>query len=349
MIESMLQSPAQWLDGMGNDPEIVLSTQCRLVRNLTDFPFPRQCAPDEKKSIETNILGVMSSMNWLSGGQYYSLPEIDELEAQALSERKLISSGLISAMGARGVYVREDQSFSLSINDSDHLVLVGLGSGQQLQEVWNQISLADDTLAGILDFAFDKKRGFLTSHLSDTGTGLKLSAVLHLPGMTMKNSIAHFLQLSDDGFQVTPEYLSGSSASGDLYRISSTGALGQAEMEMTYHFVQAIDALIMLEREAQKDFIEGKSVQLDDRIERALGLARSARLLAFDEALGVLSSLRLGVTCGLLKGYALGTLNEIGIIAQNAHLQLSLTDACDDNNCSMQRAHLFRERFAENP
>lgn len=351
MIEPMLQSTAQWLDAKGPNADIVLNTQCRLVRNLADYPFPKQCTPEEKKTIEARVLAVLNNMNFLSTGQYYTLPDIDETEAHVLRERQLISLQLIDSIGPRGVYVREDQSFSLSINDSDHLTLVTLASGQQLQDIWNSTSLTDDTLAGILDFAFDTKRGYLTSHLADTGTGLNFSAVLHLPGLTMTNAISQYINTTHNhsgGYQVVPEFPNNSSASGDFYRLTSTGSLGQSEMEMLYHFTQTIDEFVQTEKTVQKKILDTDSLQLEDRIERALGLARNARLLAFDEGLGVLSSLRLGVSTGLLKGYPLNTLNEISMIAQDAHVRLNYGDSCNDNICSTQRAHLFRDRFAEN-
>lgn len=351
MIEPMLQSTSQWLDAQGPNADIVLSTQCRLLRNLADYPFPGQCTHDEKKTIETNILSVLENMNFMSNGQYYTLPAIDETEAHVLRERRLISEKLIDSQGSRGVYIREDQSFSLSINDSDHLALVSLASGQQLQDIWNTTSLTDDTLAGILDFSFDSRRGYLTSHLANTGTGLNFSAVLHLPGLTMNNEINKSLstiQQSSKAWTIRPEYSDYGTAIGDFLRFTSVNTLGHSEMETLYHFTQTIDQMVQQEKETRKRILDTDSLQLEDRIERALALARSARLLAFDEGLGVLSSLRLGVSTGLLKGYSLSTLNELGVIAQDAHIRLNYGDSCDDNVCSVQRAHLFRDRFAEN-
>ncbi|MFP6596108.1 MAG: hypothetical protein VCC01_01510 [Candidatus Hydrogenedentota bacterium] len=350
MIESMLQSTAQWLDAEGPNADIVLSTQCRLLRNLADYPFPGQCTPEEKKTIEASVLAVLGSMNFMADGHYYTLPDIDETEAHVLHERRLISQKLIESEGPRGIYIREDQSFSLSINDSDHLALVSLASGQQLQDIWNSTSLTDDTLAGILDFAFDSKHGYLTSHLANTGTGLQFSAVLHLPALTMNNEMSKSMKTIPQGPNaclVRPEYSEYGSAIGDFFHFASVHTLGQSELETLYHFTQTIEQVVRQEKDTRKQILDTDFVQLEDRIERALALARNARLLAFDEGLGVLSSLRLGVSTGLLKGYTLSTLNETGVIAQDAHIRLNYGDSCDDNICNTQRAYLFRDRFAE--
>ena len=118
-------------------------------------------------------------------------------------------------------------------------------------------------------------------------------------------------------------------------------------MEILYHFTQTVDEFVGLEQSAQKLIADTDALQLEDRIERALGLARNARLLAFDEGLGVLSSLRLGVSTGLLKEYTLDTLNEMSIIAQDAHVQLNFGESCDSTMCKTHRAQLFRNCFAE--
>lgn len=351
MIEPMLQANTAWLDATGPDSDIVLSTQCRLMRNLADFPFPKQCTPDERKSVEARILSAMTGLNFLSRGQYISLQNVDETEANILRERHLITSQLIHQIGARGVYIRDDQSHSISLNEVDHLSYISLASGQQLKEIWSSTSLADDTLAGILDFAFSPKRGYLTTNLADTGTGLRFCAILHLPGLNMTNALAPYIdanQTTTAGYRLASQFATNSIVASDFFRMSSVGTLGQSEMEMLYYFTQQIDKFVDMERNARKQLLDTQPLEIEDRIERALGLARNARLLAFDEGLGVLSSLRMGLSAGLLKGFSMSTLNEIGIVSQDAHLQLGYREPCDPNYCTTLRANLFRERFAEN-
>lgn len=342
MIETMVHSPAQWLDATGPDADIVISTHCRLVRNLADYPFPAQSTDEVKDLIEGRILDALHNMGFMSEGQYYPLTELDELEAQFLVERKLISPNLISSTGSRGVYFNEQQTMSICINDADHLTLCGHASGQQLQEVWSTVSRADDTLTGVLDMAFSDDRGYLTAHLSDVGTGLFATSILHLPALTMLNSI-HSIETDQRLQPLNPQQ---NMTHGECYRLSSPSSLGLSELEIVYHLSQAIDAIVAQEREARALLEATHPQQLKDRIQRALGLSRSARLLAFDEGVGVLSSLRLGIAIGLLKDFSLKTINDTFMDAHDAHLRLNCGVPCDDIQCSALRAELFSKQFA---
>ena len=77
-----------------------------------------------------------------------------------------------------------------------------------------------------------------------------------------------------------------------------------------------------------------------------MGLAQGTRLLAFSEAVTVLSSLRLGVSEGLLGQFSLQQINEVYIAAQDAHVDMKSGRDCDELTRNAERAELFRARFA---
>lgn len=344
MIETMINTPAQWLDASGPDADIVVSSQCRLVRNLADYPFPEQCTEEEKNQIENRILDALHNLQLMPNSQYYPLTELDELEAQFLVECELITPELINGVGSRGVYFNEDQCTSISINDANHLTLCAHASGQQLQDTYTALSIIDDTLASVLDMSFSEKYGYMTTQLIDVGTGLRASAILHLPALTMLNTI----QSINTDQNIHPLYPQQNIATGEFYRISNPGCLGLSELEIIYHLVQAIGEIVTQERDARIQLNDTHPEQLEDRIQRALGLSRSARLLAFDEGIGVLSSIRLGIANGLLKNVSLKTINQIFMDAHDAHLRLNCGEPCDEIQCNTMRAELFSKQFADN-
>lgn len=343
MIETMIQTPAQWLDASGPEADIVVSSHCRLVRNLADYPFPEHCSAETKIEVESRILDAVHNLNLIPKGHYYPLTELDELQAQFLVDRKLITPSIIHATGARGVYFNEGQNHSISINDTNHLRLCAHASGNQLQDIWPPLSIADDTLSSVLDMAFSEKYGFMTTHLNDIGTGLRATTILHLPALTMLNTI-QTLQGDQD---LRPLYPQHSAATGEFYTLSNPSSLGLSELEIIYHLSQATNEIVRQEREARTQLNQSHSHQLNDRIQRALGLCGNARLLDFDEALGVLSSLRLGSANGLLNNISLETINQTFMDAHDAHLRLNSGEPCDDIQCRALRAELFATRFAQ--
>ena len=347
MLETLLNKNSTWLSGKGPDADVAVYSQCRLVRNLADFPYPNQCTSEEKQAIVDRVVATLDSLNLLSEGKYYSLEELDNREARFLMERRLIAPNLLEAEGPRGVYVTEDQSFSIAVNDENHLTILGLASGLQLPEVWSRINLVDDTLAGILDFSFDTRIGYLTTAVGDVGTGLKCGLVMHLPALSMNGewpAVEHYI--SEKRHTLQPLYGRKGEPLGDLFLLVNTSTLGRSEEETLFHVKHIASDIIKRERAARKTILNEVPLQLEDRVGRALGLARHARLLAFAEALSVLSSLRLGVSEGLVSQFSLHVLNDLLISSQNAHIETKRGHDCDELTLSTERADLFRSRFA---
>jgi protein arginine kinase len=190
MVVNMLPDKLpQWLIDDAPEGAAAVLCQCSLARNLSDFPFPARCTEDEKRVIEARVLGVLDGLNLLSTGHYYSLPDLTSRERRFLAERRLITFELLTARGPRGVYLSEDQSLSIMINALDHLCVRVLKPGLQFQEAWAQLNLVDDTLSGVLDYAFDDRLGFLTASLGNVGTGLKAGALMHLPALGLTGKI----------------------------------------------------------------------------------------------------------------------------------------------------------------
>jgi protein arginine kinase len=133
---------------------------------------------------------------------------------------------------------------------------------------------------------------------------------------------------------------------GELHLLSHISTLGRSEEETIFHLKHLAGELITKERETRDQLRKDAPLQLEDRAGRALGVARHARLLASAEANSLLSSLRLGVSCGMLDQFSLQLINEVFIASQNAHIEMRSGRVCDELQLSAERADLFRARFA---
>lgn len=358
MVETLLDREAEWISGSGTEADVAVYTCCELYRNLADFPFPGQCTDDEKSAIEDRIVGLLDTLNLTASGRYWSFQELDARERQFLAERKLTRFEFLKVEGARGVYIADDQSLSICINDENHLTIRGLASGMQIQEVWSRMSLLDDTLAGALDFAFSDRLGYLTAAIDQVGTGFRATTCIHLPALEATKLIGtardmardkrHHLEDVTAPEAITPGDLHGErgSALGDLYTLSNSSTLGRSEEETCFHLKHVTSDLIEREREARRRIQADAPLQLEDRVGRALGQARGVRLVAFHEANSILSSLRLGVSSGLLDQFSLRRINGVWVASQNAHIEMKCGHDCDELTLSAERADLFRSRFA---
>ena len=88
-----------------------------------------------------------------------------------------------------------------------------------------------------------------------------------------------------------------------------------------------------------------RTVALDDKVSRAVGLLRSARLMATDETLLLLSHLRMGVHLGRVKDVDLRTINELFLLTQPAHLQKIQGKKLEGDIRRAARADYIRHRL----
>jgi protein arginine kinase len=176
---------------------------------------------------------------------------------------------------------------------------------------------------------------------------LKAGMVLHLPGLAMAGDTARIgPELAESRHDFKPLLPSRNEALGDLYVIENACTLGRSEEETLFHLKHLAADLITRERDARARIASEAPMQVEDRVGRALGTARGARLLALDEALSVLSSLRLGVSQGMLEQFSIQRLNDVFLGCQNAHIEMKRGHECDELTLNIERADLFRARFA---
>lgn len=181
--DTLLDRAPGWVTGDAPEAGEVVVTIATLVRNLADYPFPGRCTTDERHAIVERVQHALEQTGLLTTGHYYALEDFSASELRFLVERRLITRDLMAAPPPKGVYIAEDQAFSIMVNGNDHLCLRTQCAGHQLQEAWSRLNLIDDALAGSIDFAFSDTRGYLAADLAHVGTGLKLAQWLHLPAL----------------------------------------------------------------------------------------------------------------------------------------------------------------------
>ena len=347
MLKTLLNKPGPWLATSGPDEDVVLDTRGTLVRNLADLPFPARCSEDEKRTVQDRVTQAFETAGLLRKGTYIELTDLHVREVRMLVERKLITKQLIESRGPRGVYIANDQTMSIMVNERDHIRVIAMARGLQPQDVWNTLSGVDDALHVPLDYAYHDKHGFLTSALYEVGTGLKLYVKLHLPALATNGQVSGVIDNAHvDHHDFEGEYGPVANAPGDLFMLANRSTLGSSEGEIDFHLRAFTGKLMQQERDARTAMTGDGAHALADRVGRALGVARGARVLEWDEALTLLSHLRLGVATGQLDSGSYTDIDELQIIAQPAHLECRLGAASDELTVNTARADLFRERFS---
>jgi protein arginine kinase len=322
-LNDLTQRAGEWLRGIGPRSEIVISSRIRLARNVLGFPFLSRCSTQDRRALEGRIRDIILGAGLSDQLLYVDLEDAPELDRQVLVERHLISRPHAAVEGARGVAVSSDETLSIMVNEEDHLRIQVLRSGLQLEDAYQQINKIDDQLESRLQWAFHPRFGYLTACPTNIGTGIRVSVMLHLPALKLTGEIEKVFRAAKElRLAVRGLYGEGTEATGDFYQVSNQTTLGRTEDQILAEFQGAIvPRIIDYELQARRLLLNERAVALDDRIFRAIGILRNARMLTSEEVLFLLSHVRLGVNMGRLPEIDINTVNELFLQTQAAHLQ----------------------------
>ena len=343
--------PSAWFgQGCGMFSDVVISSRIRLARNAAGYAFlPCLSAPQQQQILE-RFKTVLLGLN-LGGDVFFlDVEQASTVERELLTERYLISRRQAQSRGPRGVIVAEGEITAAMINEEDHLRLQVLASGLDLHSCWERINRIDSLIEKEIEYAFDQRYGYLTACPTNLGTGIRVSVMLHLPALKMTGQIDKVLHAARDcDLAVRGLYGEGTDAVGDLFQLSNQVTLGVSEAQVVDDFAdRVVPKIAAFELEARKTLMEKKPHSLDDKIQRALGVLRNACLVSSQEALYLLSNVRLGVNLGRIQKIDIATVNELFMLTQPAHLQLRAGHILDADQRDTLRAEILRQRLNQN-
>ncbi len=347
-LSELANSSGEWLKGIGPESDIVISSRVRLARNLSDFPFIRRCTDIDRANIESTVHEKIMQEPELSRVFYVDVADLETLDRQFLVERQLISREHAESDGARAVAIDKKESFSLMINEEDHLRVQVMKSGLDLDNAWEQITRIDDALEKNLSLAFSNEKGYLTACPTNVGTGMRVSVMLHLPALVISRQIEKvFRSLQKMSLAVRGLYGEGSQAMGDFYQISNQITLGKSEGQLIKQVGDVVPAIVCYERKARDFLIEKSKNDLCDQVQRAFGTLQSAQQISSEETMHLLSKVRMGVNLGLIDDVEIRTLNKLFIHTQPAHLQILRGSPLDTAKRNVERANYLHDHLGD--
>ncbi len=318
----IIASTGEWLSGDGPHRQIVVSSRIRLARNLSRRPFPGWAKRAERIETLNLIKPAVESLPEMKNAYSENLPELTALERQVLVERHLISREHAAKGAGSAVVMNVEQTLSLMINEEDHLRMQAIRCGLQLAEAYAMIDACDTQLSTMLDFAFQDDLGYLTACPTNVGTGMRASAMLHLPGLVMSDQINKIINsVNKIGLAVRGLHGEGTEAMGNLFQVSNQTTLGESEMQIIERLNEVILHIIEHEENARQTLVERRATTVLDQIGRAYGILCNAHSMTSKEALNLLSVIKLGIDLGVFPAETRVTIDELFIETQPAHLQ----------------------------
>jgi protein arginine kinase len=347
---NLMSTACEWLRGDGPHNQIVISSRVRLARNLRNRPFPGWAKKAERTSILELVRGRVEQLTEMQDAFSESLQDLSALDKQVLVERHLISREHAAKGAGSAVVMNRRQTLSVMLNEEDHLRMQAIRSGLQLKQAFKLVDKIDSALESKLEFAYHPRLGYLTACPTNVGTGMRASAMLHLPGLVLSDQINQVVQaVSKIGLAVRGLYGEGTEAMGNLFQISNQTTLGEKEEEIITRLTKVIETIIDKEENARQILVQQKSNTLWDQIGRAYGVLTYAHAISSKEALNLLSIIKLGVDLGAFPEDRRLIIDQLFIDTQPAHLQKSSQQKLNAEERDNLRAQIIRDRLKSFP
>src|SRR5436190_11641044 len=326
-IHNFLVPPADTARRKGPHDRIVMSSRVRLARNLKEAAFPGWAKKPERVRVLEMIRPAIEVLPDMKEAFSEAMDSLSTLDKQILVERHLISREHAAKNVGSGLVLNREETLCVMINEEDHLRMQALRHGLQIRQAWEAIDEVDTELERKLPYAFSPQLGYLTACPTNLGTGIRVSAMLHLPALVLAEQINQIVQAVNKlGLAVRGLYGEGTEALGNIFQVSNQMTLGEIETDIVERLNKVLAQLIEHEENARASLLEKKPQMLFNHIGRAYGILANAHSISSKETMNLLSLMRLGVDLNLFPNTKIALVDELFIITQPAHLQKQFSE-----------------------
>ncbi len=315
--------------------DYLLHTCVRLHVNFADLPFHA----DRDEAVAQKVTDRVSNALHRAGDAYaYLLPNgMAEEKKKSLQERALLHPDTDIAPYSV-LYLRMDEALSVQTALSDHVVIAAGGEGDQLQKSLLAARQVRMQMGKESLLARDEEYGYLTAHPCDAGTGMRASALVHLPMLQLARQTDKMVKmLGEKGAVLRPFSGEIGKVQGSLFVIENRASLGKSAQERADEVLSCAEHVLNVERRCREAAKEKGDVGVYDAIWRAYGIARYARRLSCLDARNIWSSLTLGKDIGALEVEE-NVLDDLWKLSQG----MRAGDAAEMNHPDILRAQRVR-------
>jgi len=344
-VDELVKQPGAWLR-VGEETGVIVSSRVRLARNINGHTFPSWADEAESIRLLDELAPQLRCLGTCPLPLTFEIGELSRMEKEVLIERHLVSRDLTEKGRGSALFLKNDESVSVMVNEEDHIRMQAMSPGLNLDNLWKQVDALDSEIESRFEYAYSLQLGYLTACPTNVGTGIRASVMLHLPGLVLMNEINSIVKAVDKiGLAVRGLWGEGSDAAGNMFQISNQTTLGENEGEIIERLQKIVLEISVHEQNSRQRLLEQRENHLRDHFCRAIGILTHAHLLASKETLDMLSALRLGLELGLISGWQRATIDELFVLIQPGHLQKIEGKIIGAEKRDLMRARLVREKL----
>jgi protein arginine kinase len=344
MIDSLLDRLPIWLEKVGPYSEIVLFSKVSLYRNLGGYKFNKINSDKEKGEILDLLVEGVNTLS--SFENVISLKDLKDNEKELFAERNFISRDELKDCRFLGLALNDLQNNVVVLNSEEHIKISSVSGDLSLKETFVQCDSLDDELNEEFGFAYDDELGFLTSSTGKVGTGMIISAVVHLPALVITGKFVDVIdELEDSLFSIRGFFNIGETVEGSYFEVCNKFTLGVSEEEILKMFEKNIKSIIDREMDGREYLTQKVGYETEDKIWRSYGILKNARILSVTDFLNLTAAVRLGVSLGIVRNIRITDLNKWLFQALPGHLSVLNEDVTNKKEENITRARLVRNNL----
>jgi len=337
---------ANWYLQNGKESDVVISTRVRLARNIEGFAFERKCDAKLREDILKKVEEIVPNLGY--GLQLLKLKDMDEITKEELIEKNLISLEFVNnGDDSSAILINKEENICIMINEEDHIRIQVFSEGMEIRNLMNLAIEIDKKLEKLLPYSYSKKYGYLTACPTNVGTGLRVSTMLHLPGLAKTGNLVKVLRIVNNfGMSVRGVYGEGTDSRGNIYQISNNQTLGITEQEIAKDVISITQKVIEQERLARK-YLGKTGLELENKLYRSFGLIMYSKMLTLEECMGLLSDVKLGTDMGIIKELNDGKIKKLWLYTKYANMQKYFGQTINEKEESIKRAEVVQQIINE--
>lgn len=340
----------KWYEQIVPDSDVVISSRVRLARNLEHYPFSPKITEEQAVSLVNEVKAITPALSELEHRQFYScnISTLSDIDKLAMVERHIVSPLLADKNQTTGLILSEDETVSVMINEEDHLRIQAIVGGLNLESAYQEADLIDDIAYEKLHFAYDEKYGYLTACPTNVGTGMRASCMVCLPALSSARLIQKLIEeVGKYGVTIRGIYGEGTKSLGNIYQISNQKTLGTSESEIIENLKRIVSQVVKQERRRREYLISVNANEIEDQVYRSYGVLKYARQISSDDAMMLLSQIKFGADCGLIKFSKDFNIHKLMMGVQPGCLQWTLGKNVGSISRDQSRAEYIRKELPE--
>jgi protein arginine kinase len=314
--------PPRWYEEAGPDHDIIISSKIKISRNLSSFAYPHILPDPGLEAVSAKIEAALRESGVCPGLIRYELENLSEAASAFLAEEGRIQRR--KEFRKTALLVSADRQLCVAVNARDHLCIASLRGGNNLRGAWQDVDKVDCALETRLDYAVSLDWGYLSSEIDNAGTAMEASLVLHLPGMALSGRMDKVEKILSGAGLFMENFLPVKGVGAEFFLVSGKPRLGESEEELFKKFEDITVSVLNYEREMRNLLFEKRGAFLEDQMCRAFGILERAKFLNWEEAIKLLSLLRMGYCMKRRAPVRWDKLTAMIFRAMPAHIRLRL-------------------------